>query len=63
MLPSGRLVHTAADGDFVICRNAPCIQVLLLRSQQLVLPAADVDFVICLVMYLVDKSLCCQTDI
>ena len=40
-------MHPAADDDFVICRNVPYGQVLMLSSQRLVRPAADDDFVIC----------------
>ena len=40
-------MHPAADDDFVICRNAPCEQVLVLPSRSLGPPAADVDFAIC----------------
>ena len=36
---------TAADDDFVICRNAPYGQVLVLPSRRLVRPAADDVFV------------------
>ena len=46
VLPSRRLVHPAADDDFVACRNAPYGQVLVLPSQRLVRPADDDDFVI-----------------
>ena len=46
MLPKRRLVHPAADDDFVICRNAPYGQVLALPSRRLVRPAADDDFFI-----------------
>ena len=42
---SWRLVRPAADDDFVICRNAPYGQVLVLSSRCLVRPAADDDFV------------------
>ena len=42
-----RQLHPAADGDFVICRNPPCRQVLALSSWRLVHPEADDDFVIC----------------
>ena len=38
-------MHRAADDDFIICRNEPCEQVLVLPSQRLVRPAADDDFV------------------
>ena len=41
------LVRSAADDDFVICRNATYGQLLVLPSQCLVRPAADDDFVIC----------------
>ena len=34
-----------ADDDFIICRNAPHGQVLVLPTQRLVRPAADDDFV------------------
>ena len=37
------LVLPAVDGDFVICRNAPCGQVLVLPIRCLVCPAADDD--------------------
>ena len=37
------LVRPAVDGDFVICRNTPCGQVLVLPSRCLVRPAADDD--------------------
>ena len=40
-------MRPAADDDFVICRNAPYGQVLVLLSQLLVCPAADDDFIIC----------------
>ena len=46
MLPSRHLVRPAADYAFVICRNAPYGQVLVLPSRRLVRPAADHDFVI-----------------
>ena len=42
-----RQLHPAADGNFVICRNPPCRQVLALSSWRLVHPEADDDFVIC----------------
>ena len=47
LLPNRRLVHPAADGDFVICRNAPYGQVLVLPTQRLVHPASDDDFAVC----------------
>ena len=38
-------MHPAADDDFVICRNAPYGQVLVLPNRRLVRPAADDNFV------------------
>ena len=46
MLPSRHLVRLAAEYDFVVYRNAPYGQVLVLPSRPLVHPAADDDFVI-----------------
>ena len=46
MLPSRRLVHLAADDDFVIWRKER-MDMFLLPSQRLVHPAADDDFVMC----------------
>ena len=45
LLPSRRLVHPAADDDFVICQNRTYGHVLVLSSQRIVRPAADDDFV------------------
>ena len=45
MLPSQRRVGLAADDDFVECRNAYLMTVLVLSSQRRVRPAADDDFV------------------
>ena len=42
VLPRRRLLHPAADDDFVICQNARVE--LVLPSQCLVRPAADDDF-------------------
>ena len=39
-------MHPAAGNDFVICRNAPYGQMLVLPSRRLVRPVADDDFVI-----------------
>ena len=46
VLPSQRLVRTAAEDDIVICQNVP-MDVRLLPSQHLVHTAAEDDFVIC----------------
>ena len=46
VLSSRRLVHLAADDDFVIWRKER-MDMCLLSSQRLVHPAADDDFVIC----------------
>ena len=46
MLPSRRLVHLAADDDFVMSKSTYG-HVLVLPSQRLVHPAADEDFLIC----------------
>ena len=43
MVPIRRLVCPAADNDFVICRNGPYGQVLVLPRQRLVRPVADDD--------------------
>ena len=45
VLSSRRLVHPAADGDFVIFRKARYGQELVLPSRRLMCPAADDDFV------------------
>ena len=46
MLPRQRVVCPAADDDFVIYRNEPYGQVLVLPSRCLVRPVADDDFAI-----------------
>ena len=53
MLPSRHLVRPAAEYDFVVYRNAPYGQVLVLPSRPLVHPAADDDFVIVAVVVVV----------
>ena len=54
-------MHPAVDDDFVVSRNAPYGQVLVLASQRLVHPESDDEFVALHVQtHCMDKCLCCQ---
>ena len=61
MLPIQRLVHLAADDDFVIWRKEH-MDMCLLPSQRLVHPAANDDLVICRKAGM-NMCLCYQVDV